>query len=147
MTAGILPPLATVRLTAERLTPAPITAIIGIQPDAAAAKGERFRPLGRWRAVAKTGTWYLTTRGRLTAADPSRHLSWVVARIGAKATMLHRDYPDLLIGFSIFTEAANFTMEQLPDALIKAVVALGSLWIDAPDAAIDMRIPARLGRG
>jgi hypothetical protein len=79
-------PMATVRLFGDDLRPEEIDRLVDVSPDAAAAKGEAFRagpgrPEPGRPVVAKTGTWFLTTRGRNLGDRPERHLEWVMAKV------------------------------------------------------------------
>lgn len=138
MSAHTDPPMATARLFADKLSPQDIDDIIQITPDAAAAKGDVLvkRP-SRPAVVARTGTWFITTKGRSLGDLPERHLTWLTEIIHLAIGRIQRRVPDIKIDLSLLVHDRNFQPSDLPRHVLEDAISLGELEIEVPESGHD----------
>jgi hypothetical protein len=120
--------MATLRLAARDLDPRSVSEVLDQLPKLSARCGERLYPASqRSRAVARIGTWLVTTEDKIgvSAIDQLTH---VVSLVAPHADRLRDMMPDLQINFSllVFDPAAA----AIPDDLRCRAERLGHLDIE-----------------
>jgi hypothetical protein len=127
-------PLATARLFADKLSPKDIDDIIQSAPDAAAAKGDVLvkRP-GRPDVVARTGTWFITTRGMGLDDKPESHLTWLTEMLHLALDRIQRRVPDVKVDLSLLVHDSGFQPSDLSPRVLEDATSLGELAIEADD--------------
>ncbi len=137
------PPMATARIFSDTLSPEEVTRVAGLQPLTAARRGAALvQRTGRPPVIAKTGTWFVTTEGRVTDDDPGHHLTRLVTRLGPAMDRLRQSIPDARIEFSLLVHDPDFQVEGLPSAVLEAVTALGTLEVESPENGGSWLVPA-----
>ena len=138
MNTSAHPPLATARLFGDGLDPDTVRAIVGTQPDRAARKGATMPaprvPPGRRPVFAKTGTWFIATKGHPLGRRPADHLNWLVNLPRPAMPLIRHAAPDVSLDFSLLVYAPDFRLDEIPAAVIDAILSLGTLEIECPDS-------------
>ena len=121
--------MATVRLAGDKLDPKFVTSVLDIQPEVAASKGKPLRPQSKSKALAPTGTWFLS----IDSQDqlPSDALQYLVTKIGENLSRLKGAIPDLSVSFTLLTLGQHYTESDLPGPLVSMARAIGSLELSA----------------
>jgi len=104
----IAAPMATLHLFADGLRPETIAGLIDGVPEAWAAKGEALAGVAGRAVVARTGTWFLTSRGRGLGDDPGRHLEWVVGKVSGAMKGVREVVPDVGVEVSLLVHDKGF---------------------------------------
>ncbi len=133
-------PMATVRLFADGLRPEAIAGLIDAAPEAWAAKGEAFSGVAGRAVVARTGTWFLTSRGRELGDDPGRHLEWVVGKVSGAMKGVREVVPDVGVEVSLLVHDKGFRPGDLGAEVLLNAVILGELVVEVPEAGREWRI-------
>ncbi len=100
--------MATVRLAADSLDPDSVSHILDHQPEIAARKGERLYTNSKSKAIARTGTWFLSSDG-VETLQPEAHLEKLVSLISPHAQRLRDTFPGLKIKFSLYVPGGQVT--------------------------------------
>ena len=135
--------MATVRVHADGLDPKDVTALLGLEPELAALKGARLRRLPDGGSViAPTGTWFVTSEGRVTGG-PVEHLAWAVDLVSDRIGKLRNLGADVDLSLMISgpEEAVIKTFRAEAEALapvIRAGTQCGAVDIDLPTAGAEL---------
>jgi len=136
-------PLATLRIFADDLGVDVVGSLIGEVPTKAANKGEILSVSSTGRPViARTGTWFITTKGRPLGDDPATHLAWVVGLAKQHLAAIRRQFPAVMADLSLLVQDADFAPSDLPNELLKQAVEIGELEIENPDNGLDLFLNA-----
>lgn len=137
-------PMATLRLYSDTLDPMVVSGILSMKPDLAAKKGEGLteRADKTW-VPAKVGTWLITTRWHVTEPSPAEHLSWLLHLVAPKLLALKAAVPALRADFSLLVHDGDFETKSLPSDLLREVVSIGDLEIEAPERAMDVILDSK----
>jgi hypothetical protein len=131
------PPMATLRFFADDLSPSVVDKILSVTPDVAAPKGGGlFRRGDGGRVPAHTGTWFITTDGRVSDSSPEKHLAWVVKLALGHYQKLREHIPGMQADLSLLVHDRGFRLSDLPSELLKQAVEVGELEIEAPDSGV-----------
>jgi hypothetical protein len=134
MSAHVPAPIATIRLFGDHLSPSDVDAILGGNRTAAAPKGGVLvQNPGRPPVMAKTGTWFLTSKGR-ELDGPEGHLGWLLNRVSPFYRALQRKVPGIKAELSIIVHDPGFHPSHLSPRILKDATKLGDLEIEAPEA-------------
>jgi hypothetical protein len=138
------PPMATLGIFADGLQPEVVNGLINVEPNIAARKGDALpaKP-GRYQAHAKTGTWFLTTKGRHLGERPEDHLKWVMELIKPVLLALKQQVPGVQVDLSLLVHDPYFKPSHLPINLLESAVAIGELEIEVPEAHEDWIVTSR----
>jgi hypothetical protein len=135
--------MATVRVHADGLDAKDVTALLGLEPELAALKGGRLRRLPDGGSIiAPTGTWFITSEGRVTGG-PVEHLAWAVDLVSDRIGKLRNLSADVDLSLMIAgpKEAAIITVHAEAEALvplIRAGTQYGAIDIDLPTAGAEL---------
>jgi uncharacterized protein DUF4279 len=122
--------LATLRLFSEDLRPDDVNRIMDIKPDASAARGDGLlRRKDGTLFPARTGTWFVTTKGRVTG-QPQDHLSWLVELLHQHLDQVRAQVPDVRVDLSLLVHDHDFQPSDLPHDVLNSAIALGELEIE-----------------
>jgi hypothetical protein len=137
--------MATVRVHADGLDPKDVTALLGLEPELAALKGGRLRRLPDGGSViAPTGTWFITSEGRVMGG-PVEHLAWAVDLVSDRIGKLRNLSADVDVDLSLMISGAEEVVIKTFRAEAEALVPLiragtqcGAVDIDLPTAGAEL---------
>ncbi len=134
MPHSVPPPMATLRLFSDGLEPDVVSQIMGVEPTAAAPVGGAIGRTAHGDAVkAKTGTWLLSTKDRVDAANPETHLRWLTSLVGAHWAELQTNVSGIRADFSILIHGDGLKIAQtLSRELVENATSFGELEIEIP---------------
>lgn len=134
-------PMATVRVHADALDPAVVTALLGPAEVAAPKGGVLRRTRGGHEVQAKTGTWFVSTPSHVQSSDPAKHLRWAVDRVAVRVDDLFRLVPGLKVEFSLMVSGAEDDARavlarsgQALDAQLARARGLGTVLLEIPSS-------------
>jgi hypothetical protein len=134
MSAHAPAPIATIRLFGDNLTPDDVDSVLGGNRTSAASKGGILvQKPGRLPVKARTGTWFLTSKGR-ELDGPEGHLGWLIDRVGPFQKTLKRKIPGMKVELSIIVHDEAFHPSDLSPRILHEATNLGDLEIEAPEA-------------
>jgi Domain of unknown function (DUF4279) len=134
-------PFATIRFFSENLSPEIISNIIHMKPDAAASKGAVLvEKIGRSPVIARTGTWFLSTKGKSKEKSPQLHLQWIIDHILNSISEIKSAVPEVQVDLSLLVHDKDFKPTHLSIDLLSKVIPQGDLEIEVPEANKDWLI-------
>jgi len=77
---------ATLRIFRDDLDPDAVSSMLGIIPSDRHRKGDTLR----YGSVAKSGAWFLSSKGQLESKDVQRHIMWILDQLTGKVGILHQ---------------------------------------------------------
>lgn len=79
--AGTLSTFASLSFAGDKLNPASISKLLGVEPTTAYRKGEVYKRTRGHEVVGRTGLWLLSSRGHVDSGELSDHLAYLKAVI------------------------------------------------------------------
>jgi hypothetical protein len=79
--AGALSTFASLSFAGDRLNPAEISRLLGVEPTTAYRKGEVYKRTRGHEVVGRTGLWLLSSRGHVKSGELNDHLAYLTAVI------------------------------------------------------------------
>ena len=121
---------ATLRLAADDLMPEVVTNIMNAKPEVSASKGMLLYPGSKSKAIAQTGTWFIST-DQQEHQNAQDHLLRLFAILSPYASQIKEKYPNLDVRFSVFAEGNA----EISESLARDIAQIGHLEITDHQAA------------